>query len=419
MSSHHDVKLDPSERTALQTSARGVMGMGAIVGIVSLAIAIGVSFVSEENAGARFWFAYLTAFAFWLSISLGGLFFVLITHVAHTGATVVVRRLGELVAANVIILALFAVPILYAAWTTHLYEWTHPPEGDYVVAGKAAYLNLPFFTARWIVYFLVWIGLGLFYLRTSRLQDDTGDAALTLRMQKLAPVGLLLFAVTGTFASFDLIKSLTPHWFSTMFGVYYFAGAVVGFYATQTLLMRWMQGKGVAPSAINHNHYHDAGKMLFAFVVFWAYIAYSQYMLIWYASIPEETAWFVQHGASTDPRHVSIWSYVIIGLLFGHFIIPLLGMMSRSVKRKRNLLCAWAVWLLVMHYIDLLWVVRPSLADHGDVLPVESLEVVQWIGCALGMGGIWIATLAWLAGAKPLIPVKDPRLSESLAFENI
>ncbi len=394
------------------------MRVGAVGGVVLLLVAALMALL-RGGEWSRFMYAYLTAYAFYLSLSLGGLFFVLITHVAHAGATVVVRRLGELVAANVGLLGLLGVPILVGAWTGHVYEWAHPAPDDKVLIGKAIYLNLPFFTARWVIYFVAWIGLAGFYLRTSRLQDDTGDAELTLRMQKLAPAGLILYALTVTFASFDLLKTLSPHWFSTMFGVYYFTGGVVGFYAAQTLLMRWVQSKGVATGAIHVHHYHDAGKMTFAFVVFWAYIAYSQYMLIWYAAIPEETSWYIARGASTRPDDVNAWSFVLLGLLFGHFVLPFLGMMTRSVKRKRNLLCAWAVWLGAMHYVDLLWVTRPSLGDPTPPAPVSATEVVQWALCLAGLGGIYLAGLAKLAGTKPLIPVKDPRLGESLAFENL
>lgn len=419
MSEHHDIHLDPAERIALDGGMRRTPMAGAITGVLMLAVAAGLASVGGEGGWTRLGYAYITAFAFYLSLSLGGLFFALITHVAHTGSTVVVRRIGEIVAANMWILAAMVVPIIVAAWGGHLYEWAHAPADDVVLAGKAMYLNLPFFTVRWVIYFAVWIGLSGFYLRTSRRQDVTGDAALTLVMQKWSPPGLILLAFTLTFASFDLLQSLSPHWFSTMFGVYYFAGCVVGFYAAQTLLIRWMQSKGIATSAIHAHHYHDSGKMMFAFVVFWAYIAYSQYMLIWYANLPEETVWYIAHGASTRAADVNVWSYVLLALLFGHFVLPFLGMITRSAKRKRSLLCAWAVWLLAMHYLDLLWVTRPMLAEHTHVLPITGIEVVQWIACLLGMGGLYVAGLARLAGDKPLIPVNDPRLGESLAFENI
>jgi hypothetical protein len=417
VSEHHDMQLSPDDRTALERAPRGLTAVGLGLGVVMLIAAALLTLAGGD--WTRFMFAYTTAFAFWLSLSLGGLFFVLITHVAHTGATVVVRRLGELVAANMGVLAVLAVPILAAAWTGTVYEWADPAPDDKVVAGKALYLNLPFFTIRWLFYFAVWIGLGLFYLRTSRRQDETGDPDLTLKMQKMAPAGLLLFGLTLTFASFDLLKSLSPHWFSTMFGVYYFAGCVVGFYSVKALLMRWIQSKGVATDAIRASHYHDTGKMMFAFVVFWAYIAYSQFMLIWYATIPEETVWYIAHGATTREHDVTVWSYVLLVLLFGHFVLPFLGMINRDVKRRRNLLCAWAVWLLVMHYLDLLWLTRPSLAYHEHPLPITTIEVIQWPLCLLGMGGIWLGMLAKLAADKSLLPVKDPRLGESLAFENL
>jgi hypothetical protein len=190
-----------------------------------------------------------------------------------------------------------------------------------------------------------------------------------------------------------------------MFGVYFFAGAVVAIYAALVVLLRLLQAGGVLADVVNDEHYHDLGKLLFGFVVFWAYIAFSQYMLIWYGNLPEETAWFahrMEHG----------WKGVSVALAAGHFALPFFLLLSRHAKRRRAVLTAAAVWLLAMHYLDLYWLVLPS-AGFGPV------PAWQDAAALVGVGGLFVAALGWLARRPSLVPLGDPRLGESLAFENV
>ncbi len=423
----HHTTLDPAERTTLPLVSVGRIAL--VVGLVVIALVWAISGAGE--GARRFYFAYLTNFAFYLSLALGGLFFVLITHVARTGATVVARRIGEIVAAAVVVMVVLAVPVVIGLLFFDLYTWVDPHtyyhgEHLHAVEGKAIWLNESFFIARLAVYLLVWVAMAVFFLRTSRRQDETGDPQLTLRMERFSAPGLILFGVTVTLAAFDLIMSLDGAWFSTIFGVYYFAGGVVGFYSLQCLLLLGSQRRGALTGSINENHYHDVGKMMFAFTVFWAYLAYSQYMLIWYGSIPEETGWFIFRGASTADEHINIWSYVILVMLFGHFVLPFLGFISRHVKRRRALLAVWAVWLLVAHWIDLLWLVMPALdLGRGEAAPANAASGITpylglpEIGLLIGMGAVFMGAVALIGSRGHLIPVKDPRLGESLVFENV
>jgi len=196
--------------------------------------------------------------------------------------------------------------------------------------------------------------------------------------------------------------SLSPHWFSTIFGVYYFAGCVVGSLALLIVMTRALQLSGRLTHAVSVEHYHDLGKLLFGFTFFWAYIAFSQFLLIWYANIPEETMWY-------QKRMENGWQWVSLLLLFGNFIVPFLGLMSRHVKRQPKLLAGWAAWLLLMHYVDLYWLAMP------EVLVSPSIGLTE-LGCLAAFGGLMVAAWSKVAAKHALIPVHDPRLPESLAF---
>ena len=379
-----------------------------IAGLLLLGLGVVLGFMRGDKL-AYFFHAYLVAFCFYLSISLGGLFFVALQHASRAGWSVAVRRVGELIAANTLLMVVLFLPLLIPILmgNSSLYEWLDPQivAADHILQAKSRYLNLPFFATRALVYFGIWCALVWFFWRRSLEQDKTGSPDLSLRMERVSYPALILFALTVTFASFDWLMSLTPHWFSTIFGVYYFAGCAVGFLAFIILSLFVLQRMGVLTSSVNIEHYHELGKLLFAFIVFWGYIAFSQYMLIWYANVPEETAWYL-------PRQEHSWAAVSLILIFGHLFIPFLGLLSRSVKRRPAMLAGWAVWILVMHWLDLQYVVMPSVIPDG--FPVAPIDVC----CMFGMGGVFVAGLLVLAGDRSLTPVKDPRALESLGFEN-
>ena len=380
----------------------------AVLGLAGLAVAFGLG-RSRGDALAYFFHSYLVNYCYFLSISLGALFFVALQHATRAGWSVTVRRLAELLAGNMPVLAVLFVPILAGvlAGYSSLYPWTdgETVARDELLRHKAVYLDKWFFAARCVFYFAVWGLLARFFLSRSVEQDQSGNPDLTRRMERLSPVALLLFAGTITFASFDWLMSLDPHWFSTIYGVYYFSGAAVGFLAAVILAAMLLQATGRLNSSITAEHYHDLGKLLLGFVVFWGYIAFSQYMLIWYANVPEETTWYLA-------RQSGSWKWVSVVLLFVHLLVPFFGLLSREAKRRKVLLGFWAVWLLVAHWIDLYWLVMPGLEAEG--LPPGAVDAA----CLAGIGGLYLAGVLWTAGKVSLVPLGDPRLKESLAFRN-
>ncbi|RMG45027.1 MAG: quinol:cytochrome C oxidoreductase [Acidobacteria bacterium] len=353
----------------------------------------------------RFLRSYLVSFAYFLSLALGGLFFVLLQHLTKAGWSVLVRRLAEAVATAVVPLAVLCLPVLWAL--PSLYRWADPDHaaGDPLIAHKSGYLNVEFFVARWVLYFVCWCSYALYFHKLSREQDESGDPSLTIRMERASTHGMILYAVTQTFAAFDLLMSLDPHWFSTIFGVYFFGGSTVAIFSLLAVMLVRLQQAGYLQRSITAEHYHDIGKFLFGFVIFWAYIAYSQYMLIWYADIPEETEWFLK-------RQSGDWARVGLLLIVGHFLVPFLFLLSRVPKRRKGALAAVALWVLAMHWVDLYWVVMPEFSPGRVPLSIADLA-----GLA-AVGGVFVAWTAHRLGRAPLAPVRDPRLAESLALEN-
>jgi len=380
--------------------------VGLAVGGGALAGAAVLGLGGDGEARIQFFWSYLVAFLFWLSIGLGGLFFVIVQFATRAGWSVVVRRLAECLMAGLPLFVLLFLPI--AAGLHDLFHWTHAEAvaGDVFLQRKAGYLNEPFFYARAGLYFVVWAALGLWYYRLSVRQDGDGDPAHTKRMQWWSGPAIVLFALSLTFAAFDWIMSLDPHWYSTMYGVYYFAGAIVAAFATLGLLAVALRRAGVLRDVVTVEHFHDLGKLMFAFTVFWAYIAFSQYFLIWYANIPEETVWYAH-------RWEGSWRDVTILLGVGHFALPFFFLLPRGVKRRTPTLVAAAVWLLLMHLVDLHWQVMPSLHPHGvHVTLADALTFV-------GVGGLYTGVVGLLLRRRAAVPLRDPRLAESLAFENV
>jgi len=403
---HH---LPSDEQTRLGSLTNPAFLACVILGAVALLTGFVLGGLQGDQ-GRYFFHAYLTSYAFVLSIALGGLFFTALQHVSRAGWSVTVRRLAELLAAPMPWLAMLFLPLLVPLFLDGhvLYEWTDAElvAADPILAGKAPYLNVPAFILRAVVYFAVWIWLSRFFLRLSVAQDSSADPALTLRMERLSPLALILFAFTVTFASFDWIMSLTPHWFSTIFGVYYFSGAVVAALSMMILAAWGLQATGRLRNAITVEHYHDLGKLLFAFLFFWGYIAFSQYMLIWYANIPEETAWYL-------PRQTGSWRTVSLVLLIGGLLVPFVGLISRVPKRNKSMLAFWAVWLMVAHWLDVFYLVMPSFG--GERLPLGLIDVALTVG----LTSVYLAAVVAAASGRELVARGDPRLDESLAFENL
>ncbi|MCA9523388.1 MAG: hypothetical protein KC609_20580 [Myxococcales bacterium] len=391
----------------------------AILGGVGL-IGLAASFVLRGEHPEQFSFSYLVAFLYFLSIALGGLFFILINFASKAGWSISVRRVAENVMATLPLFVLLAVPLFLGF--EHLYHhWLHASVEDVVVQGKKAWLNKSFFSVRTMVYVVIWALLGLFYYSRSVKQDQSGEPKLTEAMQNMSYPGIAIFAITTSFAAFDWIMSMDPHWYSTIYGVYFFAGCLIGIFATMILLTLLAKQSGLLKQAVNLEHFHDLGKLLFAFTVFWAYIAFSQFMLYWYGNIPEETAffakrWYVVHHEGTaliNTFQTSSWATISVILGVGHFVVPFFFLMPRTIKRKPAFLAFGAIWMLAMHLVDIYWLVMPE-NPHMHGFHLTLLDLTTWVG----VGGLFLGAFFWVARRQALVPLKDPRLPESLRFEN-
>lgn len=379
-------------------------------GLAIVCLGASVALGASEGDGFRRWsHGYLAAFGVALAITAGSLFWVCLQHLVNAKWSIVVRRVGELFAANMPLVAVLALPVIVPVVLGNgvIYEWADKTKvaAEEVLKHKAGYLNPGFFLVRMVLYFGFWSILARYYLNNSRRQDETGGAEIAPAMSRISGPAMIAFGLTLTFCSIDLFMAVDPRWFSTMFGVYYFASCVLGVHITLILALMWLQARGHLKTTITQEHYHDLGKMLFAFVIFWAYIGFSQFMLIWYANLPEETAYFKQRFAGN-------WSGVSWTLVFGHFVIPFFGLLSRHIKRNKTLLGFWCFWMLAMVYVDMYWLVLPAVDAQPDLRPMDLLAL-------LGILSALVAGAAREAGKKNLIPTKDPRLEQSLVFENI
>jgi hypothetical protein len=378
--------------------------------------------------------SYHVAFITMLAISLGGLFFVFIQHLTRAGWSVPVRRIAETLAANLtwIWVALLPVLIMMAIDKGDvLFVWANKANvtGDHLLEHKAAYLDPIFWLIRAVVYLSIWALFGGFFWRHSVVQDHTGDIRLTHRMQRWAPICGLTFALTLTFAAFDWIMAIEAHWFSTIFGVYFFAASCCGSFALMIILLTWLKQGDKLRDEVSTEHFQDLGKLLFAFgVVFWAYIAFSQFMLYWYANIPETTGWYIV-------RSTGGWLWVSTLLILGHFVAPFLLLLSKHPKRQPKVLALVAAWMVLMLFVDVYWLALPHIPGHAlesagtfdafrDMVASGEADTkfhpsIRDLTCLLGLGGVYLGMTIRRLGRAALMPLQDPRLSEGLAFENM
>ncbi len=393
------MRLDPQTYRVTEPGKLGSISL--IVGLVGLTASAWGYFADS----AQFFHSYLVAFVFWLSMGLGGLFFTMLHHLVDAEWSTVLRRWAESAMATLPMMALFVIPVLWGM--PDLYHWSHVDvvAQDEILQAKAGYLNPTFFVIRSIGYFVIW-GLLVTYLYRSSLKQDQGHSdALTQRLRKISAPGMILFALTISFAAFDWLMSLDAHWYSTIFGVYWFSGAFLSVLCFMVLLGLYQRQKSILNETVTLEHYHDLGKLIFGFIVFWAYMGFSQYLLIWYANIPEETVWFAH-------RWQGGWKWMSLVLVFGHFVLPFLALMTRAAKRNMIVLGTTAVWLLVMRWVDFYWLTFPNLHEHGPQ--------ISWIDFTTlaGVGGIFIWFFWRKYTANPVIPVGDRSLAGSLRFEN-
>ncbi len=275
---------------------------------------------------------------------------------------------------------------------------------------KTWWLSKPFFYARIPIYVVVWLALGMWLLRTSVSQDKSKSMQESRTLYAGSPIGIILFALSLTGAAFDWIMSLDATWYSTIFGVTFFAGCAMAGLATLVVVFSSMRNAGILTREVTVEHYHDIGKLMFGFMCFWAYVSFSQFMLIWYAAIPEETTFF-HHRWDGD----GMWKPLSLLIVFFHFALPFVAIMSRNIKRRIGLLRAGAVLLLSMHVLELYWFVMPNVPlAKGEMFSPHWID----LGCLLGPLGIYLALVFRTMTQYPIIPIGDPRLERALKFEN-
>jgi hypothetical protein len=346
-------------------------------------------------------FSYLFAFLVFLAMTLGSLFFVIIHHLVRAGWHVVLRRIPEAVSMNIGLMAILFIPIIFGMH--HLYHWTHPDvvAVDTFLQGKAPYLNVKFFLVRAAVFFGAWIFIARFFYKRSVSQDTTPNSALTLAMQGFAAGAVLIYGVSQTFAVIDWAMSVTPHWYSTMFGVYFFAGSFLSAMALMSVTALILRRFGFLKDVIRTDHYHDIAKFVYGMNIFWAYVSFSQYFLIWYANIPEESTWFMEHFHGS-------WNSVGILLAVGHFGIPFIVFMSKHARRNLKVHGLVMCWFLIMQVVDMYWLILPNLWKAG--VHISLSDITSFVG----IGGLFVGMYWRRLSKTALYPVGDPRISDSL-----
>ncbi len=407
----HDIQK-PTDITIPSTSLWAKLPLiGGVVAVVGLGATLGTAMGAERS---RAMFSYLWAFEIFLGLALAALGFLAIDHTVRSSWSIVVRRIAETMAVTVPVFALLFIPIW--VFKGSLFPWVGEHEHDAVLKSKRWFLNEGSWTIRAVVYFVVWTVLARFFYKTSVKQDAVTNTAdrdeLSRKLWRVGAPAIVLYALTQSFQAIDWNMSLQPHWYSTIFGVYFFAASIQAFFALTALVTMGLQSGGMLKTTVTTEHFHDLGKYTFGFTIFWAYIAFSQFVLIWYAHIPEEIEFYLV-------RLEGGWASVSYALPVLHFFIPFLFLLSRQVKRSRSLLAVGAVWILCMYLMDMYWLILPNFGTHGEGHHEGHLAVSWLDGAALlGIGGVFMATFGYFLNRNKVIAINDPRLDESMVHEN-
>ena len=408
-------------------------GLGIAVVFLGLSILLtifGTASGGHDSKWARFFYAYVIGWSYIFSICVGALWLVILHHLVRGRWATAVRRIAEAMGSAFPIVFIaglgFIIPML--AGYKDLYYWAHPdaanPEINHTLLHKLGWLSPTFFSVRYVIYGVIFSALAGYFAKKSREQDETGDPKLSETMRIASGPAMILYALATCFLSFDILMSMAPKWYSTIYGVSFWGSACVGSFAALALLVLGIQRTGRLTHSINANHYHDIGKWMFAFTFFWAYTAFSQFMLQWYGNMPEETVWYKY-------RLFGEWQWVSIAILVGSWAFPFVFLLSRWTKRIVPALVFFSVWQLVFHWLDLYWNVMPSyqwqVAFHDGARIVAGpltgntafhqvgfspVDVTVW----LGLVGVFLIGLGRNLTGN-LIPTKDPTLPASLAHE--
>ena len=378
-------------------------GLSFLLGLIAF-VALALCVVGAVMNPHQFSYSWLFAFAFFFTLCAGCFFWTIVHHATDAEWSVVVRRQLENLATLLVVLAILFVPILLLRH--HLYSWMDiPPGAEASLDSKRAYLNWDFFLGRAVLFFGFFIFASLSLRRLSVRQDKDGNPRFTIWMRKVAFISLPMFALCLTFGAFDWLMSLNYHWFSTMFGVYIFAGAAGSSMSLLVLVITALRQAGYLKDVVTLEHYHIMGKWMLAFCIFWAYIGFGQYMLIWYANMPEETEYFIT-------RNTESWWALSMLLVVGRFFGPFAILLLRSIKKEPHRLCYVAGWIVCMQMLDMYLVILPAL--HGTAVHVSIWDLVSLIAVGATLGFVYLQVVP----RTSLFPVRDPRLIESLKLTN-
>jgi hypothetical protein len=345
----------------------------------------------------QFFRSYLLAYVFWVGLPLGCLAIVMLHHLVGGAWGAVIRRLLESGTRTLPLMVLLFVPILFGL--PDLYRWAQPEvvATDALLQHKHPYLNIPFFMARTALYFVIWIALAYWLNRWSSAQDQATAEPFARRLRLLSGPGLVLYVLTATFAAVDWVMSLEPEWFSTLYGVLVIVGQLLATLAFVVVVLDRLAAAPTLAEVLSPSHFHDLGNLLFAFVLVWAYMAFSQFLIIWSGNLPEEITWY-RH------RMQGGWQWMGVALIVFYFTFPFLFLLSRDIKRQGSLLAWVAVAILLMHLVERFWSVVPAFQPAGVYL--HWMDLVTF----LGVGGIWLGAFVWQLKGRPLLPRHDPGL---------
>ncbi len=368
------------------------LGLG-IIGLIGLA----VGYLSDP---AQFFRSYLLAYIFVLGVPIGSLTLLMVHHLSGGRWSLVLRRTFEAASRTIPLMAVLFIPIVLGIH--HIYEWSHADvvASDAIVRHKVAYLNTTGFTLRAIGYFVVWSVMALLLTRWS-VQQDTEPFPLD-RFNTISGPGVLIMGLTVTFASVDWVMSLDPHWFSTIFGLWFLMGMALTALAFSIVVAALLHNNTHMARALSADRFHDYGTLMYAFIMLWAYLSYSQFLIVWSANLPEEIPYYLR-------RFGNGWQGVSLVIVAGHFVLPWLLLLFRSVKRIRKRLVAIAAFMLVMRFLDVFWLIAPWVKQGA--LGVHWMD----IAAVVGMFGLWTGAFCYLLKGRALLPVGDPYLPEALA----
>lgn len=379
-------------------TGRNVLFFAAVVSILACV----TGYVTDP---ARFFRSYLVAFGFTSAVGLGALFFVQVQYLSGSAWSVVLRRIMENILMTLPVGALLFLPIAFGL--RYIYPWTDSAvvQASEALRGKSGYLSENAFIIRTFGYFVLWSVWIFSICYQSTKQDKTHSIKQMYIMSRWSAPGLFLVIAIGTLAAWDWLMSLQPTWYSTIFGLYYLADGGLAFFAVVTLICLGFRRAGILDKAINMEHYHDLGKWLFAMTCFYTYMGFSQFLLIWYANIPEETS-FYRH------RSAGAWLWISLAYPFIRFFIPFFALLSRKAKRNLTMIGIMAVWSVVMVYLDMYWIVMPVFYPNGPQ--------ISWMDFATLAATVSVCGLMFWSRFKnhKLVPVGDLRFEQSLHFEN-